>query len=284
MRRYEEQRSVEGKWETREEVTARYDLPIDRSRFQPPIAVETTVVNGAELLEKWLSLDKALFVKQVMGLVFAVHDIQRCDNGMILVVSSLRPAPETIKSLGPIRSETRGGAVYGGFGLSRSRKRVDGKERYYQPINLGSAYKDGVEIRWSLLHPLGDWPKDTATCELSVYIYALGKLAQQRRQAGEKLRRYGPMTVLPLPDKATRLGKVIGGVYSQAVALAPLAERVCLREAGRHNSGMGLSYRLRRPSEITAEEFGRQVRLEFQRLEAMRQESKRKTEAPKAGG
>ena len=285
MRRWEEHRSAEQGWETCGEVTVQYDVPIDPSHFQPPVAPAATVLNAGGLLEEQFGLENAIFIKEVMGLAFAVHDIRRCDNGMIFAACSLRPLPETVRKLGAIRSETMGDTVYGDFQLDTSWKRVDGKERSYQPISLGTAYQDGLQIQWVLLHPLGDWPKETPTCELSAYVHTRGKLQQQRQQAGEKWwRRYRPLTVLPLPEEAIPLKRIIAGVYSQAVMLEPLAGPVYLNEAARPGKDGMWSSRCRRPSEMTPEEFLGQVLLEFEGLELRRQEWKRKAEAAKAGG
>lgn len=287
LRRYELQRSGDGGWETCSEVTVRYDVPIDSSRFQPPIPADVTVLDAVKAIEKRFSLSDAAFFTEVMGLAFAVHDIQRCDNGMIYVACSLRPTAATVEKLGAIRSETTGvlDTVYGDFQLDSSWKRVDGKERSYQVVRLGRAYHDGLQVQWVLLRPRGEWPKGTNTCELSAYIHTRGKLQQQRQRAGQKWwRRYRPLAVLPLPPEAAPLKKIVAGVYAQAVSLEPLPGNVYLREASRLGKDGRWMYRSRRPSEMTSEEFLGEVMLQFEHLEAMRQEWKRNAKAAKGGG
>lgn len=273
VRRFEKQRPAGDKWETYRVVEIRYDIPIDRSRFQVKTSPAVTVIDAEKLLAERFSLEKALFEKELMGLIFAVHELQHCDNGMIFVVCSLRPSEAVIRELGPIHSATMGSIVYGDFQLDSSWKRVDGKERCYQPIHLGSLQYDGMDAKWLLLHPLGAWPEGTTTCELSAYVYTRGKLQEKRTQAGlEWYQRFRPLAELTLPPIKLPLKEVIRAIYADVLATEPISKYAYLLEASRLGRDGKWTQRYRRPSAFTPEQFAEEVGREFEHLEQMRRE------------
>jgi len=285
LRRFEKQQPKADDWETYQTVTVEYDVRIDRSRFQVKIPPAATVVNAEQVLAGF-ALEKAIFKKELMGLIFAVHDLQRCDNGMIFIVCSTRPCPAVIREFGPIRSHTDGSAVYGDFQLDGSWKRVDGKERYYQPIRLANLYHDGMYVQWELLHPLGAWPQPMETCELSAYVYARGKLQEKYTQAGQNwYKRFGPLAELPLPGQAVPFGEVVGKIHADALALEPLDGQAWVIEASRQGPDGQWTTRYRRPSELPPHQFAEEVQGELEHLEQFRQQqAQRRAAGGKPGG
>ena len=280
VRRFEKQQPAGDGWETYRVIEIRYDVPIDRSRFQVKTSPAVTLIDAEKLLAERFSLEKALFKKELMGLIFAVHELQQAEDGMIFVVCSLRPSEAVIRELGPIRSATMGSKVYGEFQLDSSWKRVDGKERYYQPTTLGSLQYDGMDAKWMLLHPLGDWPEGTATCELSAYLYTRGKLKDKRTQAGlEWYRRYKPLTELALPPIKLPLKEVIRAIYADVLAVEPIGEGAHLLEASRLRPEGTWSRRYRRPSDFSLEQFAAEVQGELDHLEQLRREWRQRDKA-----
>ena len=281
MRRWERRRQRDGKWETYQVVNVQYEVPIDRSRFQGKFGPSVRMIVATDLMEARFGLEKAVFKKDLMGLVFAVHELRRCDNGMIYVVCSIRPSQAVIRELGAISSVTMGRKVYGDFQLDSSWRRVNGKEWSYQPIRLGELYHDGVQVTWVLLDPLGAWPKDAETCELSVYAHTRGKLQEKRKQAGlEWWRRFRPLAELALPAEKLPLKEALEKVHADALAAEPLDGYVGLLEASRQRKDGTRSRVHRRPSEISPEQFADEIEREFEHLEQMRRESKQKSRSP----
>ena len=48
--------------------------------------------SNSQYLMDAFGLDDALFVREELGMIFAVHELVRCNEGLIFTVSSIRPA------------------------------------------------------------------------------------------------------------------------------------------------------------------------------------------------
>ena len=280
LRRFDKQQPSGSGWQTYRTLAIQYDVPIDRSRFQVKTPPGVTVLDAEQLLAQFAPA-KAIFKKELMGLIFAVHDLQRCDNGMIFIVCSTRPSEAVVRELGAAE-----GISYGDFQLDSSWKRVAGKERYYQAIHIASLSYRGTEVRWVLLHPLGDWPQPMETCELSAYVYTGGKLQEKYTQAGQDwYKRFSPLAELPLPGQPVPLGEVIAKVHADALAAEPLEGNVGILEASRQDEQGRWSRRHRRPSELPPHQFAEEVQAELEHLEQMRQQqAQQRAASDKPGG
>jgi hypothetical protein len=222
LRRFEEYVLQNGEWMADELGEVEYDTKLDPGIFTADFGVDIKVFEGDKILEEHFRLDKAIYVKEALGLIFAVHKVERCEGNMPYVVCSIRPTEETKRK---VRSQGPAAWNYGSFHLGSSWKWVDvsaRRDRCYQPVNLAQIYDAGLQVRWELLAPMGSWPEHVDECELEVQISATGKLNQLRTQSGLSCReRFKPITTLPLPNEETSLAQVLKEVHLVATMLEP---------------------------------------------------------------
>ena len=256
MRRYEKRHKRDGKWETYSIFEARYDIPIDRSLFALEDVPEIKVIDRDKLFETKFSLEKALFKKETMGLICAVHELKRVEGDMIYLVTSIRPTAATIMEFGRIDPIAGGGcSTYGDFMIGTGWKRVDGGERSYQPVTIAQINNDGLSAQWTLLQRKGSWPEEVKDFELSASVYTRWELQERLKAEGKEWwQRFRPMTTLPLPEKETPLAIVVYRTYADAASLEPVVFSVRLsgspREGSEPETTMVPMYRPREISEV----------------------------------
>ena len=124
-----------------------YNVPIDPNRFEPSFGPNVQIIGSETFTDHRFALGKAIVVKEVMGLVFAVHELKRVEGGPVFVLSSTRASDQTIHDFGPIRSLYEGDKHYGESKLDSGWKRVDqDKECFYQPADLAVFSGDGLRV------------------------------------------------------------------------------------------------------------------------------------------
>ena len=215
VREWEKMRLLDnGRWETYGIGQVEYNVDINPDIFVPDFGEDTHIVEVDTKLNEYFGLDDAIFTKEALGMIFAIHELKRCEEGPIFVVSSIRPTDESRQR---VTSSGFGVWNYGHFHFGSSWKRVDlyGRGQSYEPIGLAELYHAGLQIRWTLFYPQGFEPKGPEECELEVYINNFGTFAEQRSESGLPIReRFKPIATLPLPEESTRLLKVLNKVYS----------------------------------------------------------------------
>jgi outer membrane lipoprotein-sorting protein len=266
-----------GDWEAYQTASVEYDLPIEKSRFAPDfgpgVTVIDTVVEGDKHWENRYDFRDALYTQEAFGLVFAVHQVKRCEGGLVFLVSSIRPTTETIRELGSIDSTRGAGSlVYGDFQLDSSWERLpDGTERLYQPWTLAELIHNGLQVKWSILIPKGSWPETVNECRLSAYIRTRSKLQEKLEKAGaEWNQRFRPLVTLPLPETTVSLSGVISSVYAEAQQIEPVAGHILLLRAGRPQTDPKIEGSwvtpLVKPSQIPPDQWEKECRTELERL------------------
>lgn len=230
-RRFEE-KILEGEtWMTVERVEIAYNGEIDPAVFRPDFGAGVWIVDEEKVLEERFSLDGALFRQEEMDLIFAVHEVRRCENDLIYVVSSLRPNE---KLAGRFAHKGITAWNYGDYQFGSSYERLGPDEhRSYSPIELASFYRDGLLIRWTVFIPRGFAVGEVKEIPLELYyLYASGSWAAERRQAGlEDRKRIKPVAVLPLPDEAAGLESRLREAYGVLELLEPTRAEVRLQLA-----------------------------------------------------
>ena len=203
-----------GQWETYRIGEVEYNVELSPNVFVPDFGEDVAIVDVDTKLDEYFDLEDALFTKEELGLIFAVHELVRCEGDLIFAVSSIRPVDAWRKK---VRSSDSPAWNYGSFSFGSSWKRLDkyGRGRSYQPINLAEIYQAGLQVRWTLFFPEGFEPGGVEKCELEVYMYNHGALARKRSELGLPTReRFKPIAVLPLPKESIALAEVMDKVYS----------------------------------------------------------------------
>ena len=212
-----------GQWETYCIGEVEYNVELNSEIFEPDFGEDVEIVEVDIKLDEHFDLEDALFIKEELGLIFSVHELARCDEGLIFAVSSIRPA-DAWRDTARAESGRLGVWHYGSFQFGSSWKRLDiyGRGLSYQPISLAEVYQADVQVKWTLFLPQGFEPGGAEKCELEVYMYNHGALAKKRSELGLPTReRFKPIAVLPLPKESIALAEVMDEVYSTTNELEP---------------------------------------------------------------
>jgi outer membrane lipoprotein-sorting protein len=222
MRRLELQVLRDGRWHEDEVVEVRYDTPIYQAIFKPDFPADAKVVIQGDLLDGELALDRALFTHRALGLIFAVHDVLRVDDDMVLVVHTVRPDESTTRQFGPIDSRYDGSNYYGNCNLDTAFQWVDEVKktwRSYQPLTLAHATYDGIDISWTLLIEQGIWPEQKDEVDIGVDLYARGELQQWLTGRSQGwFENFKHLVQLPLNQNRS-LTQALSDVHAQAMSI-----------------------------------------------------------------
>ncbi|KPL19765.1 MAG: hypothetical protein AMJ75_12485, partial [Phycisphaerae bacterium SM1_79] len=249
FRRYEEQKCVDGLWQEIELATISYDIPIERRLFTADFGPDIRILKPQDSIADLFPLEGAIATKQVMGLVFAVHELKR-NGDYVFTTCSIRPTEDTrnqIRNYKPL-DDKPDFKHYGDLYLTswwERRENGELEERPYAHTILGYYQVDDVLVRCFASLPKAQWPGVEDELELSVGISPMGKLRELLLEKGQESRTqvFRPLFTLPLPDEETAVDGIAANLYEIAKLIAPL--RPIRLEP--------------RPSKITSEEFAAEV-------------------------
>jgi len=259
FRQYEEQKFVDGAWQKIELATISYDIPIEPKLFKVDFGPKIEVIKPKGLIKNLFPLEDAIASKEVMGLVFAVHELKRNGN-YIFTTCSLRPTDDTrgqLQNYQPL-DDKRDFKDYGDIYLTSwwgRKKNGDLEERPYAHAILGYYQVDDILIRCFALLPKAQWPGVNDEFELSAYISPMGKLRELLIEKGQSghTQAFRPLFTLPLPAEDTAVDEIATNLYERVKLLAPL--KLIRLEP--------------KPSKITSEEFAVEIKQKLAGLRPM---------------
>jgi hypothetical protein len=258
FRRYEEQKFLDGVWQTIELSTVAYDIPIESRLFTADFGPQIKIIKPQDAIESLFPIKNAIVVKETMGLVFAVHELKR-NGSYIFTTVSVRPTTDTRDQ---IRNYTASGdrpglKQCGDLYLTSRRQRKENgdlEERPYAHTELGCYQADDVLIRYFASLPMAQWQGVNDKFELSACIFAMGGLRQLLVEKGQTLQTEFRVT-LPLPAEDTAVEEIALNLYERAKLIAP--DKLLRLEP--------------RPSNITSEEFASEVEEKLLGLRPMKE-------------
>jgi len=188
FRRYEEERLVEGQWQAEELVTIVYEAEVDPNWVMPRFESHIRLIEPGAMLKTRYGLDTALARKEILGLVFAVHEVQRC-QGNLIVTCSVRATEESLQHIDAagLERNQQGSQEYGSFQMMSWWERKpngDIESRGYARSHLGSVVQDGVFYYWWAMRPAAIWPGFENRLEVCGYVHTRNALAELRKQQG----------------------------------------------------------------------------------------------------
>lgn len=148
--RIEEQRQANAAWQTRRETSIEYDVEITVDKFAVKFPAAAKIMDADGLWAARFPLEKSLATAESGGLLFAVHEVTRCDKDMFYIVSSVRGTPEHLKRFPPQRRRLNLQTTILDVAEQLSGVRVD---RECHHAMLTSAENEGVHYVWSLAVP-----------------------------------------------------------------------------------------------------------------------------------
>lgn len=99
--RTEQSDGARGDWRTTRELSITYNVDVPREKFTPQFPASATIVNEDRVWLDRFPIEKSLATAESGGLLFAVHELSRCENGSFYVVSSVRGSAEHLKQHPP---------------------------------------------------------------------------------------------------------------------------------------------------------------------------------------
>ncbi|MCP4645516.1 MAG: WG repeat-containing protein, partial [bacterium] len=230
----ERTRTADGTYVPDDLVTITYNEPHDPTVFEVALGPNVKIIDQSQsdtVLAHRFNPDDALAAREVLGLVFAVHELEVLDDGRLYLVSSLRPSKETVDTLGPIHWNRREGHrtydSYGRFALTSWWDRMPDGTLIEEPMHTKTLMElahNGVTVRWYLLQPAKTWPGMYDRLRISGYVHTDGKLQKMHEDAGEEwFDKYRPLLEVELPKERINLDSALQLAWRDACELAPIA-------------------------------------------------------------
>ena len=147
--RSENQIKENDQWKTRGFESVAYDEPLDQAIFQPNFGKDVRIIDTDKNFEEFVNLKKAIYTEKREGLIFAVHHIERFENGGLMYVSSVRGTEETLREYWvPIHNGSEHWRPLGPAVEGPSHSDIDGLHKKLAGVNY-----QGIDIGWWAVIP-----------------------------------------------------------------------------------------------------------------------------------
>ncbi|MBA7491361.1 hypothetical protein ES702_01906 [subsurface metagenome] len=198
-----------------------YGTVIDKSRFTPKFEPNVKVVNPQQLIEEHFPLDTAIFTRESLGFVFAVHQLERCERGFKYLVCSNRFSDETRQQL----SDGHPWRYFGEASLFTRGQSVADNEYSDRPVLLAKMTHDGIQVNWYVLLPAGNKAKQVPNrCDVDVIVNTANQLEEKMKAEGlsthERFRLNIPIE--ETKEEQLSLRKIASQIYSIGKQLDPI--------------------------------------------------------------
>ena len=213
-------------WRTESFSDLTYDEPINRSLFEPNFGDGIKIVDADAAFEEFVNLPAAIHNEERHGLIYAIHRVERFENGGVLVMSSVRGTAETLKEF-PLKKHQIQPGVFYVRGPATVMPAPQGHGSF--GLELASAGHQGIDVRWCVLMPRGTPPNhfevSPGRIKLDVGVTPLGEYAKSRHadEKGVIHHMYWDVELdVPCPAKLPSLEEIANRVYTDHVALVSI--------------------------------------------------------------
>ncbi len=220
-------------WRTESFSDCTYDEPIDASLFQPSFGDGVKIVDADKAFDAFADPASAVHREERDGLIYAIHRVERFENGGVLVVSSVRGTKETLKEFPLTSHRFRPGVhvVHGPAERYQASPLGGGFIRH----NLAFATHQGIEVFWWVLLPRNTPPNhfevSPGRIKLNVGVTPQGEYAKARHADEQGVIHYMTWDVeldVPRPAKLPTLKEIAGRVHADLVTLDSVPVRFLL--------------------------------------------------------
>ena len=234
-------------------ATIEYDKEFDEDIFSPNFDADVKIVGPSELIQDKFPLETAVFKRESLGFVYAVHTLDFGDGFKYLVCSN-RITEQT-------RSEISDGnpwTYYGGFDLFG---RHDQYGMYYDssdvPIRLAKMRHDGIQVDWYLLVPFGDEAKQTAGCDVDVRINTANQLKKKLEAEGLPIQEKFRLNIKlgETKEQLLSLEDVTSQIFSLGIELSPIVHSFSLTKIVTESDGNRVQAYKKPGVELSEEDF-----------------------------
>ena len=231
-------------------ASVEYDVVIDKNRFSPEFGQGVKVVNPREWIEEQYPLDKAIFTRECLGFVFAVHKLIQCENSLKYLVCSTRLSEQTRREIGT-------GHPWTYYGESNLFDRYNETYSYDHPILLGQVKHDGVIVDWYLLLPSSDKVRHSPNCDVDVRVSTANQLQEKCNSEGlpanEKFRLN--IAAQDSGEHHVPFKEIVGQIYSLGEKFDPIVHSFLLTQVVTKSGGEEIQAWRRPAIQISKEEY-----------------------------
>ncbi|HLA86244.1 MAG TPA: hypothetical protein VJL29_15760 [Thermoguttaceae bacterium] len=97
VRRVLMEKNVDDRWKTQIVHRWEFDRPVDQDLFQPKFGHDVQIIDVEKAFDAMADLDKAVYVKEREGIIFAIHAIERLEDGGVFLLTSMRGTEQTLR-------------------------------------------------------------------------------------------------------------------------------------------------------------------------------------------
>jgi hypothetical protein len=248
-------------WKVQATTDWKYDEPVDRSLFQPKFGDNVRIVDADHVFADFVDLDKAVYREQRAGLWFAIHRLQRFQDG-IFIVSSVRGTDETLKKY-PLTRRVAGPGLLDDDGPAANYEASPQGGGYFR-IDLARADYQGINVCWWVLVPRGvplnHFDIAPGKVKLPVGITPHGEFAKDNFLKNGAIQHLEWDVILSLPE-------TLVSPSVEAIASEVYADQIMLEVIPFRHLDMGSKdnfEQFSRAEETTPLEFGRAVAANIQ--------------------
>ena len=140
-------------WKTAIVKSFRYDETLGEALFQPTFPENASIVDADASFECFVDLKAALYQEEKFGIIYAVHRVERFENGGVLVVSSVRATEETQRKYPSDYSISSGDLS--GYGHARLSSFGNMGGEGTRMIDLAQLFHREIDVLWQVIFPFG---------------------------------------------------------------------------------------------------------------------------------
>ncbi len=211
-------------WRTERFSDWKYDEPVNRAMFQPNFGDDVKIVDADEAFDAFANPASAVHREQRDGLIYAIHYVERFENGGVLVVSSVRGTAETLKEFPLTKHRFRPGLFYVAGPASNYNASPQGHGFFR--LELARASHQGIDVRWWVMIPRGTPPNhfevSPGRIKLNVGVTPSGEYAKARHADERGVIHHMAWDVeldVPRPARLPTLEEIADRVHADHVAL-----------------------------------------------------------------
>jgi hypothetical protein len=206
------QQREDNHYNTESFVSYKYDESIDPALFKPDFGKDVKIVDADKAFDEFVDLKKAIYTEERDGLIFAIHRIERFENGGVMYVSSVRGTEETLKKYPLTMRRVRPGQFL-----------ADGPATNHG--NLASATHQGIDVGWWAIIPHMTKPNhfEVAPGRIKIHVFVMphgefANLFRDKSGVGYDLT-WDIEVNVPRPEAIPTIEEIAKGVYADLVTL-----------------------------------------------------------------
>ena len=211
-------------WRTESFSDLKYDEPVNRALFQPNFGDGIKVVDADAVFDEFVNLSAAIHNEERDGLTYAIHRIERFENGGVSVISSVRGTAETLKEF-PLKKHQFRPGLFSVRGPATNYNASPQGNGFFR-LDLAESSHQGIDVRWWVLIPRGTRPNhfevSPGRIRLNVGVTPHGEYAKARHADERGVIHHMEWDVeldVPRPAKLPTLEGIADRVHADHVAL-----------------------------------------------------------------